>query len=419
MKISLDENILNILILLIYLWDVFDAIIPEGALIIMTLVLIIELVISERHQIFYNKSILYILLFVVFQAMVCIACKENSINLFFKAFIGITISYMTYSIVMKKYSVEYIFEKYFKISIFIAAFGLFQEIAFLLKWSIFYDKSYLFSDRIYEGIAGVGLLPISCFFQEQSNLAFSLISAAFVSICILLKKECYFSKPYSKSGAIIILSCCLLSFSSTVYVGILLSFILCGMNSKKIMTKIGVGFLFVLLITFFYFRIDMFKLRVDDMLNLMFSGDIEQANLSSRTLFVNIKVAIGNFVRTFGIGSGLGSYRMVYEKLADINASSRLNAADGNSLFNRVTAELGIVGLVCIFAFLKKNFILTKNRGWTKIINYSCLVCFFTRLLRNGHYFYLGFFFFVVLYVQSKRESILSDKKSVILRNEF
>lgn len=419
MKKSLDKIILSILILLIYLWDILDAVVPEGTLILMFMILLLKLATAGGNELICKKSVLLIVSLTALHAIVCIVIKENSILLFLKAFTGIIISYAAYSLAMKKYSVEYLFEKYFKISVFVAAFGLFQELAFFLKWTVFYDKSYLFTDRTYEGIKGLGLLPVSCFFQEPSFLAFSLISAAYVSICIFLKKDGYFAKKYSKTGAAVILACCLLSFSSTVYLGILASFIFCGMDSKKIRTKIWMGCLLALLFSFFYFQIDLFRLRVDDMLKLLSDGEAKEANLSSRTLFVNMKIAAENFFRTFGLGSGLGSYKMVYYKLADLSAGSQLNAADGNSLFNRITAELGLAGLAGAFLFLKKNIVLRGDSERMKVINFSCIVCFLTRLLRNGHYFHLGFLFFIVLFVQSKRESCLSDKAGAIAKMRF
>lgn len=91
-----------------------------------------------------------------------------------------------------------------------------------------------------------------------------------------------------------------------------------------------------------------------------------------------------------------------------------LNVEDANSLFLRLRSETGLLGLLLIFIFIFKFHIIRKNdkSGYLWIINNGILSMFAIRLLRFGHYFATGFFFFFWLYYFSKIDSKIENFKS-------
>ena len=77
-----------------------------------------------------------------------------------------------------------------------------------------------------------------------------------------------------------------------------------------------------------------------------------------------------------------------------------LNVDDANSLFLRLLSETGLFGIIVFFYFLFKSHLL-KKRDKSKylwIISNAILALFLIKLIRSGHYFVNGFFFFFWLY---------------------
>jgi hypothetical protein len=144
-------------------------------------------------------------------------------------------------------------------------------------------------------------------------------------------------------------------------------------------------------------------------------GDSDQksldttSNASVMALFSNAYVAYQAFMSNPLIGTGLGTHRYSYDRYAgevltnEVATKLQLNRDDANSLFLRMTSELGLFGWACIaFFFLYFG----RVRGESGIMVRNCLIPFFAiYLLRLGHYFQLEFEFFVIVFIFNFMES--------------
>lgn len=107
------------------------------------------------------------------------------------------------------------------------------------------------------------------------------------------------------------------------------------------------------------------RMRVNDTIAVFVglkSGDM--VNITSYTYYSNWIVMLNSIKSTFGLGTGLGSYRFMFDKfnLGEWGQSGIIfNREDGNSMFFRIMVELGLFGFFVLVYFLKKYFPKYKN----------------------------------------------------------
>jgi O-antigen ligase len=154
--------------------------------------------------------------------------------------------------------------------------------------------------------------------------------------------------------------------------------------------------------------------------------ELDKVNLSTYATFSNSLVAYYSFRDNPIFGHGLGSHEISYfryvinEKIVPLcGQGSPLNYNDAASLFSRLISETGLFGILAFFVFVFK-FSIPKSRdrtGYLWIISGAALTMFFSKLLRMGHYFADGFFFFLWLYYFSKKTSEnVPEAKDVVCR---
>ena len=111
------------------------------------------------------------------------------------------------------------------------------------------------------------------------------------------------------------------------------------------------------------------------------------------------------------LGHGLGSHVLSHQnylgEIAGIESwmaidSERFNATDAASLFLRVLSELGLVGLIGVFAFIVHFHV--PGHGTRAQISNAILLYFFAKLLRQGNYFFPEQFFFILIYILNYRK---------------
>ncbi|MEG0618950.1 MAG: hypothetical protein RR557_06610 [Bacilli bacterium] len=390
MKIKLEKIYLFISILLIFLNDIFT---PE---VILLLELIIFLLLRKSNKISIFLSIFILL--ISLHGLIGILVKNNEFSLFARQFIGIIGNLIFYLSVINNNNYFNAIRIYTKLSLIIAIFAIIQQVSYLFGISIIYDLRWLIADQ----------LPPSTFyrsatiFTEASACALVLAPTMFLCLYRLIGKNKNNSILPSKFVSIIVIIGFISTFSSSGYIGIAISIVLIWMEYKHSLKQVLL--LFILLILFFlaYFTVEWFKIRIDETLLIFFSNDISKnINLSSQTLFVNYKIALYNFFSTFGFGSGLGSHIVAYQKfIGNIDTSNivlLLNQEDANSLLLRIISETGLFGIAFSTYFLVVFY--SKNNSMNSIVSKMCLMYFFMRLLRYGHYFNMGMFFFIAIYI--------------------
>lgn len=149
-----------------------------------------------------------------------------------------------------------------------------------------------------------------------------------------------------------------------------------------------------------------FAMRVTDTATAVSDQSLATANGSTFAFLSNVYVAAMAIADHPVIGVGIGGYSKSYEYyMGDLGQDQLehnsmllgLNQDDANSLFLRVAAELGAVGLIALFGFL----IVCANvdgKPYRQIRN-ALLPYFLVRMGRFGAYFSMELYFFVGLYL--------------------
>lgn len=175
--------------------------------------------------------------------------------------------------------------------------------------------------------------------------------------------------------------------------------------------------------TMVYMVMPSFKMRFDDTLNSSTTGDLSNANLSSYALLSNFFVSVESFKSNPVFGNGIGSH-MVSRKLylADLKGievfeemgSENLNAQDAGSLFSRLMSEMGLVGIIGVLYFIKRNYVPVKdNLSFYSIVSRALILYFFAKLFREGHYFSPEMYFFIFAYYFSNLKSKNKDQNLI------
>lgn len=314
--------------------------------------------------------------------------------------------------------------------------GFFVQLFFLILIPIYYLSFFaFFEDKIEDiiflycklclllAIIGFILLPMQIAsgksFQSLMNEPAHYCTVILPSFFITLKEQ-----KFPRYYFIIILLSIIVSGSSLGYIGVALSLI---MYAKKIsISKILISSIAVTVVGIIvYVSFPPFKIRMDDTIKSSMNGDLSEANLSTYALLSNAFVSSKSFMSNPLIGNGIGSHvnsRNLYlNKIDGIEVFERmgmdqLNAQDAGSLFSRLMSELGLVGIVGVFYFIKKFYVASTGKELTfnAIVSRSILLYFFAKLFREGHYFSPEMYFFVFLYVFNKYERIKFKNQNLI-----
>lgn len=332
---------------------------------------------------------------------------NNEWFLFIKIFLGILLSTTFYYYVIQYYelNVEKMFRLYLKWAYWSAVIGVIQFISFKLHFSPGYDYNWLFS-KWTMAVEGPNI-RISSFYLEPSQLGIMLAPAAFIAIYNILNRTQFEYKQYQN---FMILAAIYLSKSSTGYIGIFLAIFMVGINLGYIMYLVFFIMAGILAGIGLYNTVDEFRQRVDASTALWIDQDfsIKNVNTSSFVQYNNAHIAYNNLKEHPLFGTGIGSFPKAYNKYSYTKSVVKLkgfefNSQDGNSLFLRMMAETGLIGLLFFLFVIKSAFV--RNDGKDKIhwlISASLLVLLLLYLLRQGNYFLNGFPFFVWLYYYNK-----------------
>jgi len=334
----------------------------------------------------------------------------------FKQVFGIAFSGYAYYLLIKinSYDVKELFRMYLNASLVISFLAVFQEVSYIFGLNWGYDYSWFLPKWKYCESA-IHLLRVNAIMPEPAVLAIALTPAMFVALNELFKKRHLW---LSRKSAFLILTAYLLSFSFLGMIGLLVSIVLILFQHQYFSigtTKMIILILFFIPILgmtvfFVYWFVPEIFIRANDIFALISDvSKLSQVNLSVFAFFSNFFVTINAFTSNPLIGTGLGTYLQDYNAyigriMPSFSKKLLLNSNDANSLFLRMLAETGLIGVSLFLFFLfncfirKQAKIFDKDLEMYQMVNSGIFVLILLRLIRYGHYFTDGFFFFIFLY---------------------
>lgn len=364
------------------------------------------------RRVYFNKTFLLLFSLTILFSFYNIFIGSDSIGLLTKQAIGIFATSLFFYLLIKinNCDLKGLFKIYLNIAFLVGLLGVVQEVSFLLRFKPGYYYGYHYFLLPYWRVYATdkaNFLRVNSILTEPAQFCSTMVPAFFVALVSFTKNNFRF---LSRWKSFIIIISFVLSMSSLGYVGIIFCIILLFCNYNKIKYILFSGLISLILILFFYSNVPPFKSRVDDSLAILTNKILpEQTNLSTFTLFSNALVAFESFKNNPLFGSGLGSHEISNRKyitkfLTGKSTYIFANVKDAASLFSRLLSETGLFGLLVFFIFIFKFYIRRKDdtSNYLWIINNAILSLFFVRLIRNGHYFNEGFFFFIWMYYFSK-----------------
>ena len=353
----------------------------------------------------FPRQILMLLLVPLFVGILQVLMGNNTWELFLKIFIGVLLSSTFYYYVMQYYEFDTkkMFGLYLKGAIIVSYIGVFQLISYRLHFRPGYDYHWILNKW---GIVNGGFgMRVNSIFSEAAQFAIVLSPACFVAIHNLIPGTN--SYGLSRFQSLLIILAMILSSSSTGYIGLFIILVLFVINYGQILYFVLGIMVIIIGANVLYNNVTEFKTRVDSSLGLWISDDLslENVNSSSFVLYNNYHIATENFKSNFITGTGLGSHPIAYERYSLTNQPGFLdfsfNKADANSMLLRLLSETGLIGIIFILVFIKRNFVGRNaydndNPNW--IISNAILVLILLYLLRQGNYFLNGLPFFIWLY---------------------
>ncbi len=407
MKINKNKQSLIIAFVTILFWDLIEKYFPNCQFIILILLLLLNFKQIKKP---INNIFLIISLVVFIQGIFNVLLGNNNLLVFIIQYGSIIVSYLAFSCVIEQFGSKTIIEYYWKTSFIMSIFGCLEILFSLINVSFATKLPLLFNNtNFYNRV--VGVFPrIAALCNEPSFLGYFLAPAVFLIIYSLIngKHEIItFNNKRRYIQGLCILIVYLMSFSAVAYMGLVFMFVFIWLDKdvswiKIIFPVLAIGFILIL-----YNKVPDFKMRIDDTYNLFFANKLDSGsiNLSSYTYYSNFRVSIESIKSTLGLGTGLGSYRYLFDKynMGAWGASEIiLNREDGNSLLFRIIAELGITGFVAVLFFLV--YFLPKTKA-EKVYGLALLSMFCMIIIRMGNYTHGGIWLYIVLYIKLWKES--------------
>ncbi len=376
------------------------------------LLIILILILPFLKRIYFNRSFCAALGIIIVLSLLNVVMGNNTMILLLKQLFAISLNSLVFYLLVKLNSgdIKKLFSVYLNLALIIAIIGLIQEAAYVIKIPCLYSFGYFIPKWIYPERYNSSFLRLNSILSEPSSFCFALMPAFFAAVTSFCKKDFKFM---GRTKSLIFMVTFLFTFSSIGYIGIILSVALLIYYSLKAKSLIVISVVVVFSLGLIYKLVPEFQLRTNDMVYVMRGQTkLEVINQSTFALLSNALVTVNVFKSSPLFGNGLGSYAVSFKKYIGkiINPSytgTYSNEKDANSLFLRLLAETGLLGLVLFLYFLVSSY-LSKNNDPSRylwIINNGILILFIMRLIRQGHYFSEGFFFFFWLYYFSKRTS--------------
>lgn len=326
----------------------------------------------------------------------------------------ISVMFIGYDLLFKKYGYKKLFRIYLKISYFICVLALIQFIVYfflkidILSYPIGCNSRPL--PTITSNIARVRSIA-----YEPGWFSQTLIPAVLYSFEVLIKSK----RAQKKYILIIVVFFMTMSTGSIVVIPIY--FIITRLkNIKQILITLP------FIITVGYLTKEIWYGRVQDtLMNLknLKTGIFFGINASSFAILSNLYVALNN--NNLLLGVGLGNHPYSYfenfiNRKAGVYYFYGLNSKDAYSLLTRTISELGILFTIIILIFFIVNINLKNNIE--SIINISAFCGIISFLIRGGLYTRFGTTFIIMLFfytgkIARRNRKIYRNKRGV--NNDF
>lgn len=373
----------------------------------------------------FPRETLYVLIPLLITGVLNVFIGNNNFNNLFKIFVNVAVNVVFYRYVIIYYEndVKKVFSMYLKFAYIVAFLGMIQWVSYQVGFIYGYNwKYFLPLNKWMVNPGGFGI-RINSTLSEPSYFGTIMAPAFFMSFYELFFNR---EKFQSRSKSILIVITYILSSSSLAFIGVFISVVLLAANFGLVRYVLVAIPIVVVLYFVAYNNNKEFKARVDGLQALFVDNIIENelsGNLqtkariykvnkllpkihgSSFVLYNNYHVAIENFKQNPLFGSGLGSHEIAFKthKLNYLIAGIyEFNTADANSMLLRTISELGLMGVIFIFAFIFK-FYVSKNIGGSEdedywLISNALLILIIIQLLRQGNYTFSGFMLYGWMY---------------------
>ncbi len=395
--VSINKTYLYIIFLIIVLWDVLDYYIPNSPLF---LLLAASFVVFQKGLISLSKKgLILFFLYVCGQGLVNIIIGNDDIKFFVIQIGTVAVSLIVFAGLLANYGIKEVFKGYLFTSFVVALIACVQQAICVLNFYFLTKVPLLFLFTNYK-YKVMGMVKVTALMKEPSFLAYFLAPAAFYCICSIIAPEFTKDNKVGRIKIIAVLAAYVMTFSAVAYFGLMVFFVLIWLKKRTALVRIILPIVAITAALLVYSNVNEIKVRVDDTLGIFANQRSNQSvNLSTYTYHTSSQVVKRTFTYTKGLGAGLGGYRVMYDKFSPEGWGAnhiQLNKEDANSAFFRISAELGIIGLLSVLLFLIGFF------PWKDCDNVglalSCLALIIMFLLRQGNYTHGGSLLFVCMY---------------------
>lgn len=396
-------SIPGISILLIFL----NGLLPTEIVLAIQVCLLIIMI--KRIDIEFPFAIVFMLILI--QSFICIILGNDTFPYFIKQYISIIISATYWLTCISKKNILDFMVLYKKAAVFTSIVAIFQFIASIFGLTYLSNMSWLIKSQ--QSTTGG---RAAAFLNEPSACALVLFPVFFLGLYRIFGKYSDSVKKLINIREIIIVFLGYLStFSSSGFIGAAIAILVIVLEYRIRIKQIVILGLAVCLLGVIYNHNEFINQRINDTIAVLNGAEtMDQVNLSTQTLILNKDVAFSSFRDTHGLGGGLGSHPISYSKyINNFNAVNivQLNQDDANSMFLRITSELGVLGISIYLIFLyfwRAKVKKLKLDKIYRILSLMCLSYILMRFNRFGHYFDCGYFMFITIYYrcgQLSRES--------------
>lgn len=403
-------SIPGISILLIFL----NGLLPTEAVLAIQFCLLVIMI--KKIDIEFPFVVAFLIIFI--QSYICILLGNDTFPNFLKQYIGIIISAMYWMTCISKNNILTFIILYKKASIFTSIIAILQFIAGSLGIESLSNMSWLIKSQQFT-TGGRS----AAFLNEPSACALVLFPIFFLGLYKLFGKYNKSLQGLINNREIFIVFLGYFStFSSSGFFGAIIAIIIIVLEYGVRIKQVFILLIGIFLMGVIYTNNSFINQRVEDTLAVVDgTKPLNQVNLSTQTIILNKDIAFASFDNTHGLGSGLGSHPLSYNKyINNFNAFDimQLNKDDANSMFLRLLSELGILGISLYIIFLYFWRYKIGKQQSTMVYKVLSLMCFgyvLMRFIRYGHYFDCGYFMFIVIYYRCGQ---ISKKGNGISNND-
>ena len=324
---------------------------------------------------------------------------------------SIILPYVFYAYVWRhfEYDVERLFTIYLKGAYVISIIGLLLFIdSFLGNNLLHFLQSFIYID-IVDASFGIRLASL---LGEPTYFANIILPAGVVAMMrLVVKKNVGIGIDYmTKRKAAVFTISLLLTYSAIAFLGLLLGGVLLLLRHGAIRYAIVIPLILVIA-RIIIFQVPELEERYQGVLSV--SSEKSQTGEfhgSSFILFNHAYITWMNLNENPLFGTGLGTHSLATDKFSLGNEGVEYhyrtqNAQDASSMLLRILSELGILGGILVFIFLRRNFIpRVPDDPVLWLISTAIFVTIVMQLLRQGNYILNGFPFFVLGFVFTRHE---------------